>query len=120
MPGLDGTGPMGEGPMTGGGFGYCVSENMPRYGGYGRGFARFGRGGGRGYGRGFGRGFGRGYGRGWGRAAAFGRAVPYPAYQQQIRPEDEMSMLKEDAGYLKQELSHIESRISELEGKQPE
>jgi hypothetical protein len=23
MPGFDGTGPRGEGPMTGGGFGYC-------------------------------------------------------------------------------------------------
>ena len=24
MPGFDGTGPMGQGPMTGGGFGYCA------------------------------------------------------------------------------------------------
>ncbi len=24
MPGLDGTGPMGKGPMTGGGEGYCI------------------------------------------------------------------------------------------------
>jgi hypothetical protein len=42
MPGFDRTGPMGNGPMTGGGFGRC--------GGGGR--VGFGRGAGRGYGRG--------------------------------------------------------------------
>lgn len=29
MPGFDGTGPDGRGPMTGGGFGYC-DEKTPR------------------------------------------------------------------------------------------
>ena len=32
MPGFDGTGPMGQGPMTGGGRGFCA---MPSYRGYG-------------------------------------------------------------------------------------
>ena len=38
MPGFDGTGPMGQGPMTGGGRGFCA---MPyrAYGPYGYGYA---------------------------------------------------------------------------------
>ncbi|MBB6062163.1 hypothetical protein HNP65_000585 [Thermosipho japonicus] len=81
MPGFDGTGPMGTGPV-GRRLGPCSNINAPytpRYGwfrpvagwfyGYGRGYGRgFGRGYGRfaGYGRGgFGRGVGRGFGRFW-------------------------------------------------------
>ena len=86
MPGFNGTGPAGMGPMTGGGRGYC-NPSQTAYGpattwgsgyrgaDYGRGFGRsFGRG------RGFGRGFwpgpdvGRGYGRG------FGWRGTYPAW----------------------------------------
>lgn len=44
MPGFDGTGPLGQGVMTGGGFGYCGSGRGP---GRGR---RLGRGMGPGYG----------------------------------------------------------------------
>lgn len=47
MPGFDGTGPLGQGPRTGRGLGYCAP---------GLGF-------GRGYGLGRGRGLGRGLGR---------------------------------------------------------
>lgn len=46
MPGFDQTGPLGEGPMTGGGFGRCVSGEAPADAPH-RGFRR-GRGGGRG------------------------------------------------------------------------
>ncbi len=53
MPGFNGTGPNGMGPMTGGGFGYCTG-NASRPG---RGAGAFG---GR---RGMGRGMGRGYAR---------------------------------------------------------
>jgi hypothetical protein len=63
MPGRDKTGPMGQGPMTGGGFGSCAQEggqvpagNRPRLG---RGRGRGGRGGGRGRGLGRGMGLGR-------------------------------------------------------------
>jgi hypothetical protein len=49
MPQGDGTGPMGQGPMTGRGMGYCAGFNMP-------GFANAG------FGRGLRRGFGRGFG----------------------------------------------------------
>lgn len=51
MPRGDGTGPMGEGPMTGGGRGFCnvTSDNNPKsYPRYGLGLGR-----GRGYGRRF-------------------------------------------------------------------
>ena len=49
MPGYDGTGPRGRGPMTGGGRGFCVVPGSPavRGGFYGRGGR--GRGGGRGW-----------------------------------------------------------------------
>ncbi|NLA38423.1 MAG: DUF5320 family protein [Methanomicrobiales archaeon] len=71
MPGFDGTGPGGRGPMTGGGFGYCspaVRGRWPPMWGrripypgpvYGLGRGGMPRGGG------WGRGFGRGRGRGW-------------------------------------------------------
>lgn len=72
MPGFDGRGPDGRGPMTGRGMGYCNDNARddirderyyederdvvrPRY--YSR--RNLGRGYGRGYGRGLGRGFGR-------------------------------------------------------------
>lgn len=32
MPGMDGTGPMGRGAMTGRGFGFCTGVNAARYG----------------------------------------------------------------------------------------
>ncbi len=69
MPGGDRTGPLGLGPRTGRGLGYCSGYNRPGFMtrafgwlGFGR-FGGFGRGGrGRGMGR-AGRGMGRG--RGW-------------------------------------------------------
>ncbi|WP_462325441.1 DUF5320 domain-containing protein [Desulfoplanes sp.] len=59
MPGFDGTGPRGQGSMTGGGFGRCPGA------GYGM-RPRFGRGGG----------FGRGWGMGQGRFAWGGYGAP--------------------------------------------
>ncbi len=51
MPNLDGSGPQGQGPLTGRGLGRCRSQ-----GGAVASRPRFGRGAGRGPGRGFGRG----------------------------------------------------------------
>ena len=70
MPGFDGTGPRGMGPMTGGGRGYC----NPYASAYG---LRTGYGFRPGYGASFGRPFwgGGGFGRGRGYRAA-GYAVP--------------------------------------------
>jgi hypothetical protein len=73
MPGFDGTGPRGQGPMTGRGEGYCAIE-LPAPGRVPRGYAglqgtpvrpgyRFARLGGA-FRRGRGRGAGRGKGRG--------------------------------------------------------
>lgn len=64
MPAQDGTGPMGQGPMTGRGAGPCRQTSTP-------GQARQGRGFGPGFGQGFGRGRRRG-GFGCGRGM-FGR-----------------------------------------------
>jgi len=66
MPGLDGTGPMGLGPMTGRGLGWCRFY----YGGYSPGFWR---GWFPGWGWGFGRGFGLGMGWRWRRGWGWGR-----------------------------------------------
>jgi len=54
MPGGDRTGPMGGGPMTGWGRGYCGGSQAPRFaiggfGGRGRGYGRGGGGGGWGW-----------------------------------------------------------------------
>jgi len=65
MPGYDGTGPEGRGPLSGRGFGYCAvpadeyDEQPPRRG-YG-----WGRGRGRGWGRGRGRGMRWRHRHGW-------------------------------------------------------
>ncbi len=112
MPRFDGTGPYGQGPMTGGGGGYCVrplGSNLP--GSRVRGF--FGRGLGRGYGpgRGFGRGRGRGLARRWG----------YPVYGDPYRhepaysPQDEARALKEEARVMQDEIAAINQRIKDLE-----
>ncbi|MDA3823615.1 MAG: DUF5320 domain-containing protein [Bacteroidales bacterium] len=75
MPGLDRTGPNGEGSKTGRGLGKCNPETKDsandaqndNFPGWGRRFrAGFGRGNGSGQGRGLGRGLGRGFGRGRG------------------------------------------------------
>lgn len=79
MPGFDGTGPRGMGPMTGGGRGFCNPYSPLYYGtwpSYGAGFGRPLRGGRGGW---FGRGMGRGigFGRGMGYPYAYGAGLPY-------------------------------------------
>jgi len=67
MPGFDGTGPRGMGPMTGRGAGYCTGSAGTRFTGsaFGRGWFGFNRGLGLGAGRRQGRGMGRGMGGRW-------------------------------------------------------
>lgn len=128
MPGFDGTGPMGAGPMTGGARGLCnpaYAGYSPVYGrgfGYGRGYGR-GRGFRLGYGPGLG--WGRGYGRGFGGrafypplSAAYGPAYG-PAYGTPygMSSEDELQMLRKDADAIKGDLESINKRIEELEPK---
>ncbi len=111
MPGLDGTGPMGQGPATGRGFGYCVQE-QPLYAGRGRG-AGFGRGRGSGMGRGMGfrRGFHGNFGRFRGYSPLAYQAYPYPY---EITAEDEMAYLRKQAVYLEEQIKEIHKRISDL------
>ncbi|MFH1998382.1 MAG: DUF5320 domain-containing protein [Planctomycetota bacterium] len=128
MPGGDGTGPMGSGPMTGRGAGFCAETEAPdlmnrragRGSGYGRGFSG-------GMGRGFrcrGQGFGNRYqamrpAGGWalftktpwrrGDRASFIAEAP--------TRQGELEALKQQAGYLEQSLSEIRKRLGELEAE---
>jgi len=96
MPGFDGTGPRGQGPMTGGARGYCV---MPaNEAGFGKGI----------YG---GRGAGRGGARGW-RNCFCATGLPV-----RTRGGDELSSLKSREEYLKNELDALQARVRELETK---
>lgn len=111
MPGGDGTGPMGMGPMTGRAAGYCAGYPVPGY---------MNPVPGRGWGRGF------GWGRGWyGRPWAYGPAAP-PAYGAtpygwpQPSPEQEAQMLRQQADALGQQLEAIRKRIEELEAQPAE
>ncbi len=111
MPGGDRTGPLGEGPMTGGGFGFCGGFDTP---GYRR--LRGNRFAGRGLG------LGRGGGRG-GRGLRLRRRLyggPYaagPYYPQDLYyPEgSETELLHRDAQQLEASLDQVKKRLSELE-----
>ena len=111
MPRGDRTGPMGAGPMTGRGAGYCAGYGVP-------GFANPG------YGRGLGLGF-RGGGRGWRHMyyatgmpgwarAGYGYLPPAP------EPDEELTTLKAQARQLGDQLDALNKRITEIEGPRPE
>ncbi|AFC99675.1 hypothetical protein Mtc_0915 [Methanocella conradii HZ254] len=115
MPGLDGTGPLGMGPMTGRGMGYCTGY-VPAQGRW-----LFGRGAGRGFfcGRGRGRGWRNMYYAtgltGWQRAAAYWPGVYWPA----VEPtrEQELEALKRQSEFFERSLEEVRKRIEELESK---
>ena len=130
MPGGDGTGPRGMGPMTGRAAGYCAGYPAP-----GSASPIPGRGFGMGYGAGYGRGRGGG-GRGrrnWYRAtgvpgwARFGYApawgqppafAPYAAPNApQVGGEQEVEWLNRQAEWLKEQLDGITQRIDELQAE---
>lgn len=117
MPGFDGTGPIGAGPMTGGARGLCNQANAgynPRFTegyGYGRALGlRRGFRGGFGPNRGWGRGLGRIYG---GYPTDAGRSYSMNAV-------DAIDMLKADADYMQKSLDAISKRIEELEKRPSE
>ena len=127
MPGFNGTGPAGMGPMTGWGRGVCTPSRIA----YGQtpvlrpGYRRYG------YGQGFGRGFGQGrffrcgFGPGFGRGRGYGRGFDprgvYPApgkwYGEPyaMSSKDELIMLKDEADVIRKDLDAINKRIDELE-----
>ena len=91
MPGFDGTGPRGMGPMTGGGRGFCSPWGM---GVVSRPYGRF---------------QGRGYGYPY--YGAVSTAVPFAS---SMTREQELDLLKSQAQAVKSQLEQIESRIQEL------
>ena len=116
MPGYDGRGPRGMGPMTGWGRGSCSTGVGFAGGAYGAG-PGFGRGGGRA--RGFGRGFGwrtASPAAGWGYAPgpAWG---PSAAGSYRVSREDEAGFLRQEAEAIREELNAIQQRIRELESR---
>jgi hypothetical protein len=112
MPGRNGMGPMGEGPMTGGGRGWCGGAaawtDQP--------------------GRGFGMGRGNGRGGGW-RHRYWFRATGLTGWQRAqmgwtgaasgfpfaVSREQELALLKQQAVNLEQALGVLRSRIQEIE-----
>lgn len=113
MPRGDRTGPRGAGPMTGRGAGYCAGYDVP---GYANPFGgRFlGRGGGRGwrnmyYATGLPGWYRAGYAPAW--QAPVGSAYPPAA------PLDEVTILKQQAQALSDQLAAINQRLKELEDK---
>jgi uncharacterized protein DUF5320 len=115
MPGGDGTGPMGSGPMTGRAAGFCSGYAVP---------GSMNAGGGRGF---YGRSRGRGGGGRWGQGRGFGAgrfgslpmgAGGYPAYGPVApvtpAPEQELNALKQQATYFQDALEDIQKRIEAL------
>lgn len=121
MPGGDGTGPGGQGPMTGRGLGYCAGYSSP-------GFTK-----GPGMGMAWGRGraaFGAGRGMAWGRGRGRGRRIwAAPAYQPGVAPQtqtygnvpsgqldkdQELNMLKQEKNYLESELEGIKKAMEDI------
>lgn len=91
MPGRNGMGPEGRGPMTGHGMGQCAGNSAPGYGFYGRGS-----------------GFGRTLPNGSGPAT---QAMP---------PAVERWNLERETEYLREELARAEARLGELGGAEGE
>ena len=110
MPGFDGRGPMGAGPMTGGARGFCdpAAEGYPRSFGSGMGFGRGSRG---------------GYGPGMGMRRGFGWCRWYPPAYGPAYPADptaEINMLKAQADSMQNDLDAINRRMTQLQEESTE
>jgi len=92
MPRQDGTGPMGQGPMTGRGMGNCSPQGR-------RGFGQ-------------GQGQGQGQGRGWRRWFGFSN-------QQVSQPtkEEEIGETKSNIQEMEQEIKDMQNYLKDLESK---
>ncbi len=107
MPGFDGTGPRGAGPMTGGARGFCGAGKGPdTRSSYGVGRGGMPRGGGRGRLFGGGRGCGRGMGRGFWNAAGASAAMP---------AREEREFLNERLSFLEEEIVAVRKRLEALD-----
>ncbi len=125
MPGGDGSGPMGMGPMTGRGAGYCAGYATPGFANRGPGFGFWG--GGRGRGRGRRNWFYATGVPGWQRAAwgwpSYGFAggvgapsAPVVAPSAMTR-DQELDLLRRQAEGFAGTLDEIRRRIEELEAQ---
>ncbi len=103
MPFGDGTGPNGQGPMTGRGLGFCAGYNSP---GYTKGIP------------------GRGRGFGWRKGAGFGwRFFGWRANSQRVQgtpsarisKEEEKELVQEEIEALEEELKNLKKRLKELD-----
>ncbi len=122
MPGFDGTGPRGMGPMTGGGRGFCSPWGIgaavrtgavppyprgpyaPYMGGYSYGYGAYRP----------------PYSYPYGEPAPtpYGGPTPTsgaPAFSPGMAPQEELKYLKDQANVIRSQLSEIDSRIQELE-----
>jgi len=108
MPGGDGSGSMGQGPMTGRAAGFCAGYPNP---GYSR--PRYGLG----YGRGWGRGFGRGY-LGRGRRFWYRDYSELPYKQPNI--DEEKTYLENIVKNLNDELKAVKERLNDLQKEKKE
>ncbi len=116
MPGGDGTGPLGMGPMTGRGAGFCVGYAYPGYrtpAWWGRGYLGWRRGRG---GWGFGGWYGAGGWPGWGSGLRY--PLPYYAVSapSRLEPpvEEETRALKNQVKYYEDALRSTQAFIKEL------
>lgn len=102
MPGLNGRGPWGQGPMTGGGRGRCTGYAGTAPDAAWGGPVAYGRGRGRGMGPcGGGRAWGRGRGRGMGYGMGYGQG--YAPVEQDLQAEAED---------LRRRLAQVEARLA--------
>ncbi len=128
MPGGDRTGPMGMGPATGRGAGFCRGYGMPGYANFGG-----GRGWRSGRGAGFGGGFGGGFGRGW-RNQYYATGIPgwargggipggYGGYYEtektaETNAGEQTPNQNAQIEFLRTELERITRRLADLEKKE--
>ncbi len=97
MPRGDRTGPMGYGPLTGRGAGYCAGYGVPGYGNFGGGW------------------LGLGYGRGYGRGRGWWGVPPYPLYERSQANEAVAAReLQRETDFLKDRVAEINDRLAEI------
>ena len=110
MPARDRSGPLGMGPMTGGGRGYCAGYDAPGWADPGPGRRFFGRGGGgwawrhQYYATGLPRWAGPGV------APAFVSGAPYAPPSR----EQEVEVLRDEAKWLQEQLDSVSKRMDDL------
>lgn len=98
MPAGNGTGPMGMGPMTGRGAGFCSGAGTP------------------GYANGGGFGYGGGYGGGFGRRNRFFATAPRGRFVRPMAmdPINEKQALQNQADALQAQLENIKKRLEDI------